>query len=123
MNLSASALRFALVGIGATVIHVAIAAGLIEGGRFHPAVANGVAFVAANLVSYVGNTGWSFAAPMGLANLGRFVSVSVAALLITVAIAWMVQAAGVHYLVGIALVVLLVPVLTFMAHRRYTYRA
>jgi len=122
MKVATSALRFALVGVAATAIHVAIATGLIAGWRLHPAAANGIAFVFANLASYVANTRWSFGAPLGLTNWGRFVTVSVGAWLLTVAIAWAVEAAGGHYLAGIALVVLLVPALSFMAHRGFTYR-
>lgn len=123
MRVAASAWRFALVGLGVTVLHVGVAAGLIEGARLHPATANGVAFVVSNLASYVANTRWSFAAPMMLANWGRFLVVSGAAWLLTVAIAWAAEAAGGHYLVGIGLVVLVVPLLSFAAHRAFTYRA
>lgn len=122
MKVATSAWRFALVGLGVTALHIGVAAGLIEGARLHPAAANGVAFVVANLASYVANTRWSFSAPIMLANWGRFVVVSGAAWLLTVAIAWAAEAAGAHYLAGIGLVVLLVPFLSFVAHRAFTYR-
>ena len=34
-----------------------------------------------------------------------------------------IQRAGYHYLVGIAAVVIVVPVFTFFSHRMWTYRA
>lgn len=122
MKVARSAWRFAVVGLAATATHVIVAAGLIEGGWLHAAAANGLAFVIANLVSYVANTRWSFAASVRLANWGRFVAVSVGAWLLTVAIAWSIETAGGHYLAGIALVVLVVPPLSFVAHRKFTYR-
>lgn len=122
MNLGATAGRFALVGVAATVIHVMVAAGLIEWGGIHPGVANGVAFIAANLASYAANTCWSFEARMRLGNWGRFAVVSLAAWLLTIGIASTVAQAGGHYLLGIALVVALIPALTFVAHRSFTYR-
>lgn len=122
MSVSSAAWRFALVGVSATAIHVVIAAGLIEVERVHPGVANGVAFVVANLSSYLTNTLWSFEAPIRLANWGRYIAVSVSVWSLTVAVAWLVEVTGGHYLVGIALVVLLVPPLSFLAHREFTYR-
>lgn len=122
MNLTASAGRFALVGVAATLIHVMVAVSLIEWQGLHPGIANGVAFIPANLASYVANTCWSFKARMDLGNWGRFVAVSFVAWLLTIVIASAVVEAGGHYLLGITLVVALVPVLTFMAHQKFTYR-
>lgn len=122
MKLSASAGRFVLVGVAVTLIHVMVAAGLIEWRGAYPGVANGVAFIVANLASYVANTCWSFESRMRLGNWGRFVVVSFAAWVLTVTIASVVAEVGGHYLLGIALVVALVPALTFVAHQKFTYR-
>ncbi len=122
MNRKASAGRFALVGVAATLIHATVATGLIERWALHPGVSNGVAFIAANLASYIANTCWSFKARMRLYNWGRFVVVSFAAWVLTVTISSVVAEAGGHYLLGIALVVSLVPVMTFVAHEKFTYR-
>ena len=122
MNLTTAAGRFALVGVGATLMHIMVAAGLIAWGGIHPGVANGVAFIVANLASYAANTRWSFRARMRLGNWGRFVVVSLGAWVLTVAIASAVAEAGGHYLLGIALVVSVVPLLSFVAHHNFTYR-
>jgi putative flippase GtrA len=122
VNLSASALRFALVGVGATLIHVIVAISLINMGRVHPVLSNGLAFIIANMASYAANTRWSFKACINYDNWRRFVVVSLVAWSLTVAIAWVVEAAGGHYMIGISLVVILVPALTFAAHRTFTYR-
>jgi putative flippase GtrA len=122
MNLPASAIRFGLVGVAATLIHAMVATGLIVRWELHPGAANGAAFIVANLASYVANTCWSFGARIKLDNWGRFVVVSFAAWVLTMAIASAVAEAGGHYLAGIALVIALVPVLTFVAHKKFTYR-
>lgn len=59
---------------------------------------------------------------MGYDNWRRFVAVSFVAWSLTVAIAWAVETVGGDYMIGIGLVVILVPVLTFTAHRTFTYR-
>ena len=122
MSLTVSAGRFVLVGAAATLIHTLVATGLIVRWELHPGGANGAAFIVANLASYVANTCWSFGTQMKLGNWGRFALVSFAAWVLTMAIASCVAAVGWHYLVGIALVIALVPALTFVAHQKFTYR-
>lgn len=87
----------------------------------HPGIANGVAFIIANLTSYVTNTCWSFEARMKLGNWGRFV-VSLVAWVLTIIIALALAESGYHYLPGIALVIAMFPALTFVAHQKFTYR-
>lgn len=121
MRLSVSALRFGIVGLVATLIHVASATALISLAGFHPALSNGLAFVFANTFSYGINTLWSFETSLSGRIWRRFVIVSLVAWLLTVSIAWAVQLAGGHYLLGITCVVVFVSILTFTAHRRWTY--
>jgi putative flippase GtrA len=120
--LSRQALRFVLVGIGCTALHVAIAGALIEIGGSDAGAANGIAFTIATLASYVSNSIWTFQAPLAGGSLARFVVVALAGLAITVAVTSAIQSAGYHYLVGIAAVVLTVPALSFLSHRLWTYR-
>lgn len=121
MRLATSAGRFALTGLMATVVHVAVAVTLIEGLRLHPAVANGAAFLLSNFLSFFINTLWSFQARLSLYVWLRFITVSAAAWVLTMAIAWCVERAGGHYLLGITAVVTVVPLLSFAAHRLFTY--
>ena len=122
MSMSVSAARFALVGIAVTALHVVVAAGLIELRGVRPGTANGVAFVIANLVSYAANTHWTFQSRIGMGTWRRYIAVSIAAWLLTVTIAWGVERIEWHYLFGIAIVVTVVPILSFLAHRLFTYR-
>jgi len=115
--------RFAVVGIGSTVLHIAVASALIEVARYTAGEANGIAFMIATLASYWLNTRWTFHAPLALGSLSRFLLVAVFGLILTVGIASAIEKVGYHYLVGISLVVTIVPALTFWIHTLWTYKA
>lgn len=122
MRIAPSVPRFAIVGIAATIIHIAVAVGLIETVHWHPGIANGIAFVVANFFSYASNTRWSFNAKMSMVSWHRFIFVSAIAWLLTVAISGLVAEAGGAYILGILLVVIFIPPLSYIAHRNFTYR-
>jgi putative flippase GtrA len=122
MRLASSVPRFVIVGLAATFIHVTVAVGLIEELHWHPSIANGIAFIGANFFSYAANTRWSFNAEISMGSWYRFMSVSFVAWLLTVAISWLVAAAGGAYMLGILLVVTLIPTLSYLGHRNFTYR-
>lgn len=122
MRIASSIPRFAIVGTAATFIHVAVAIAFIEEAHWHPSIANGIAFIVANFFSYAANTRWSFDAKINMGSWYRFVAVSFAAWLLTVAISWLVAAAGGSYMLGILLVVTLIPALSYIGHRNFTYR-
>lgn len=122
MSLARSAVSFAAVGVLSTLTHVCVATLLIELLGARPPVANGVAFVVATLLSYVANTRWSFGARLGAATAWRFALVAGTAGLMSMGIAWLVERAGGHYALGIALVVVFVPAFSFIGHRTFTYR-
>lgn len=111
-----------MAGVAATSIHVAVAVGLIEWINWHPSIANGIAFIVANFFSYAAHTRWSFNAKISMDTWYRFVAVSFVAWLLTVAISWLVAAAGGSYMLGILLVVTLIPALSYIGHRNFTYR-
>lgn len=122
MKIANSAPRFALVGTAATLIHVAVAVGFVEKAHWHPSLANGIAFVVANLFSYAANTHWSFNAKIGIDSWYRFVIVSFVAWLLTVTTTWMIAAIGGAYPLGILLVVTLIPVISYIGHAHFTYK-
>jgi putative flippase GtrA len=59
---------------------------------------------------------------MSRRTLWRFVAVAALGALLSMAISGGAEWYGLHYLVGIALVVTSLPLLTFLAHSRWTYR-
>ena len=121
MSLILSARRFVLTGALATLVHSAITVALVELSHLHPSAANGLAFLAANIMSYVINTRWSFQSHYSFATWLRFILVSFLAGSLTVVIAWFVDWTGGHYLVGLSIIVTVVPMISFLAHRFFTY--
>nr|WP_311530913.1 GtrA family protein [uncultured Ralstonia sp.] len=114
--------RFGVSGVVATGVHVAIATTLINGFSASQVTANGVAFVCANVCSYLLNALWSFSAKPGHANFLRFYAVSLLCLALTLAISWLAQTLGLSYWVGLAAILSVVPPLTFVLHRFWTFR-
>lgn len=105
-----------------TGLHVFIAAGLIRLLAISPPVANGVAFLVATVFSYMIHTLWSFSSPLHGRNLFRFVVVFMVGCILAVAVSFVAQRFGLHYLYGIGLVALIVPPITFLLHSFWTYR-
>jgi len=118
----AKLIRFAISGVLATGLHVAIALSLIGWCDASPPVGNSVAFAGATVWSYLANTLWSFSSSPDLRNACRFGAVALGGLSLTALIADLAQKAGAVPLAGIAMVVSVVPVFTFVAHRYWTYR-
>lgn len=114
--------RFAISGLLATSIHVLIAAGLIRLLGMSPPFANGVAFATSTVFSYMINTLWSFSSVLHGRNLVRFVCVSIIGGALAMGVSAVAVQYGLHYFVGIGLVAILVPPVTFLLHRFWTYR-
>ncbi|MBB5497642.1 GtrA family protein [Paraburkholderia sp. MM5384-R2] len=115
-------MRFGASGVIATGLHVCIALTLIADAGMSPPWANAIAYTWATAASYLLNTFWSFSALPALLNAGRFVVVSLGGLTSTALVSHLTQLAGGPPALGIALVVCVVPPLTFVAHRCWTYR-
>jgi putative flippase GtrA len=115
-------ISFGAVGALATAVHVAVASGLITAAGWPAGLANGAAFCVATFVSYSLQSRLTFRRAMSRRTLWRFVAVAAAGAGLSMAISGGAERLGLHYLVGIALVVISLPLLTFLAHSRWTYR-
>lgn len=115
-------LRFGVSGTLVTGLHAVIAMTLIERAGASSMWANVIAFACATGCSYLLNTLWSFSSSPALANLWRFAMVSLGGLGLTALVAHASEAAGGGPALGIAMVVCVVPPVTFVAHRWWTYR-
>jgi len=114
--------RFAVTGLGATLIHIVVASVLIEQQQVKPNMANGCAFIMATLFSYLVNTYWSFSSVMNAKNVTRFWITSIVGLVLAVALSSLADLLSFHYLVGIAMVVITVPIISFLIHSNWTFR-
>ena len=115
-------LRFGITGVVVTVVHVVVASLLIviDAGS---ALANGAAFCAATVVSYVVNTRWSFGSRPSTRRLTRFVAVSLVGCAVAVGLSSEVEAALMPAWVSVAVVAAVLPPLTFLMHNFWTYAA
>ena len=84
--------------------------------------ANGLAFVIANIISFVINTLWSFSSKLEGERLLKFLVVTLISFSLTLFIAWGAGFLGLHYLTGVLLIICIVPMLTFLMHNYWTYK-
>ena len=116
-------LRFGLVGVAATLLHVALVLALVERVAAPLYLANGLAFCAALALSYLGNHAWTFrASGRHEVHFPRFVAVALAGLALNQGImALAVEGLGLDYRIGLMLVVTLVPLLSFLGNRAWAF--
>lgn len=107
----------------ASVAHVVVALTLIEIARVPVLTANGLAFLVAVVVSYVGNHSWTFRREgRHERHLPRFLTIALIGLALNQGIVFgLVTIAGLSYLVGILAVIAIVPVISFVLSRSWAF--
>ncbi len=115
--------RFVVVGVAATATHVVVALLSIELLGLGVQAGTFVAFSCALLLSYLLNRAWTYRARgRHRRQLPRFAVVSLAGYGLNAAImALVTELLGLRYLFGIALVVMVIPSLSFLSHRYWTF--
>lgn len=113
--------RFGLVGGVSTCIHIAVAGGAIWQWSASPPLANGLAFLVATLFSYGANASWTFSARPSASSLGRFGVVACIGLLLAMGLSHVALVSGLPAWGGIALVVVFVPLFTYVMHAKWTF--
>lgn len=119
------ALRFASVGVGATLVHLAVAWLANRGVGFQPFLANACGFAAAFSLSYLGHFYWTFGRQAGHArHLPRFVIVAGAGYALTNLIVWAVTVHGGYpFEAALAVILVAVPSATWLLARIWAFRA
>lgn len=112
---------FSVIGLINTAIHFALVIVLVEGWGENPVLANSIGFVAANMFSFLANSRWNYRVAISPGRYGRFLIVSLLGLVTTALMSGLAEYCGWHYLVGVGLVFISLPVLTFFAHDRWTW--
>jgi len=115
-------LSFGLVGGVSAATYAAAQAGAIELAGVPVLPAALLAFAAGTLVSWIGNSLATFRAPLAGRTAWRFIVVTGLGMGLNLGIVAAVEAAGLHYGAGIALVLCTVPAFNFLGHRRWTFR-
>jgi putative flippase GtrA len=114
-------IRFFVVGGGAAIAYVAVMAAVVDGFGGRVLLGAFLAFVLATLVSFVGNALWSFGARLTSAKAAMFFAVNTVGLCLNMLIAWLLERAGVHYLLISLTVLVVVPMFNFAGHRLITF--
>lgn len=114
--------KFSGIGIINTLIHTTIVVLSVEKLKLHPSIANAIAFSIANIFSYFANRRWNFKGEASLQQYGRFLSVSLLGLTTTIIVSSFAEWLGLHYLIGLGLVIVALPALTFLLHWNWTFK-
>jgi putative flippase GtrA len=124
MRLTQSILAFGTVGLLATVVHVVVGLALTEARLLRPFSANLVAFLLAFVVSYAGHRRFTFRSGVSHARaLPRFFATVATGLVLNQSIVYLaVDVLGWDYIVALAIVVTIVPVLVYLVLRHWTFR-
>lgn len=114
-------IRFASTGAATTLLHIGMFIVAIKWWAWPPVAANGAAFVVATIFAYIVNTGWSFQQRTNYQTAFRYLLVICVNLLLAILLAAFTERMGWHYGLGLAATVLVLPPLSFLLHRTFTY--
>ncbi|QXI34964.1 GtrA family protein [Pseudomonas promysalinigenes] len=115
-------IRFGLVGVANTVVHAGIVVALMETLAPPAFIANGIAFGFANVMSYLLNSRFTFQTPASFLGYRRFLAVSLLSLGLTLLITSVVEYLGLHYAVGLVMVIFVVPVLNYLVMKLWAFK-
>lgn len=123
-DLLAQAARFGIVGLAATLVHLAVAwlahhlAGLV------PLAANTLGFLSAFAFSYLGHFYWTFGQRTGHpVRLPRFLVVSATGFALTNLITWVTTSfAGASFDLALVIILVAVPLTTWTLSRLWAFR-
>lgn len=89
--------------------------------RLEVTLSNMFAFLVANAFSYVANSRLTFKAALSLNRYIRFFLASILLLGFTLLISWTAERYGLHYLSGFALIVILVPLFSYLVMKFWAF--
>lgn len=121
----AELMRFGIVGLVATAVHFAILTLGVEHLSMPPTPANGLAFLCALSITYLGQSLWVFPerSRHGPAQMMRFaVSLGIGLLANMATMAAAVHVLGLGYQTGFVLGLVMVPALSFVINRFWVFK-
>ncbi len=120
-DLARQLLRFVAVGLVAAAVYVGIMALIVDGLGGGVLIAAFIAFVVGTAVSFIGNALWSFEAKPTASKAGWFFAINTMGLCLNMLIAWVMERAGIHYLLISLTVLIVVPMFNFAGHKLVTF--
>lgn len=112
--------KFALSGVLVSLVHFAIAAGLLANG-VNLTLCNIIAFVFATVLSYYLNCIWTFRSEASRQSLFRFISVAIFSFVVLVVCSEISILFEVPPLIGILMMVIVLPLVSFLAHNFWSF--
>jgi len=114
--------RFFGVGIAAMLTHLLVVMALVPLG-ITPLAANGIGFLVAFQVSYIGHSRWTFRSTGGVRQYFRFFSVAAPAFVLNETVyALVLRFSSLNYLPALALILTSIAVLTYLSSRMWAFR-
>ena len=116
--------RFGTVGVIATGVHGLALYILVENALLNPLVANSFAFLLAVIVSYVGHYRWTYNAnSKHIHTFAKFFILASSGFVMNALIMEVTaNIIGLHYLIGFTIIVLTVPVATYVIGRHWVFQ-
>jgi putative flippase GtrA len=118
---STQLIRFSVVGILNTILYVATLTFAIEIFDLRQSISNTLAYLIASSFSFFINSTWSFRVRPQLRRYGRFQLVGLLSLMVCAIVGHMGDVFCWHYMVTVLVTGLVVPFISFLAHRHYTF--
>lgn len=115
-------IKFAAIGVANTLLHGLVLGGLVDGLAWPVVPSHLAAFCAANIFSFILNSYFTFKTQMTAQLYARFFLASLLSLALTLSLSALAQWYGLGHWHGFALIVLLVPVFSFVLMKFWTFR-
>jgi putative flippase GtrA len=115
-------ISFLVIGVVSSAAYLATMSVCVDFLNISAVFSAFAAFWVGTIISYLGNTLFTFQSAVTKGTMLRFLSVVLLGLGVNQAIAYCLSQAGVHYVVIALTVFVLVPVVNFIGHSAFTYR-
>ena len=117
-------IRFAVIGLGATLVHVGLFELLHRCLDVPPTIATGLAFLCSFVASYIGQTFWVFAGSVGFGTISRLAVSQALGLGSHVGIMYLGNSLlAWHPYIPLGIGIIAVPTMTYLLNRNWVYAA
>ena len=113
---------FSIIGVINTTIHSVIVITFVEIFQINPVFANICGFLTANIFSFFANSKWNFKSDISGKRYFKFLVVSLSGLIITILISYTVNLMQLHYLIGLLIIYITLPLINFTLHYNITWK-